>query len=133
MVETRGRSGEKELARWNLDEGIASADSHIIRGEAFTHLPLQGQRLIAMLIADPPVPYAEISARLGIPIGSIGPTRSRCLGAYSLSALLRLSPVDCPAAAWHNSVHISTAQGEHFLRMPENPRQGNGSSILIPG
>jgi len=25
------------------------------------------------------VPYAEISARLGIPIGSIGPYRSRCL------------------------------------------------------
>jgi DNA-directed RNA polymerase specialized sigma24 family protein len=25
------------------------------------------------------VPYAEISARLGIPIGSIGPNRRRCL------------------------------------------------------
>ena len=32
-----------------------------------------------MLIQDPPVPYAEISARLGIPVGSIGPTRGRCL------------------------------------------------------
>jgi hypothetical protein len=32
-----------------------------------------------MLITDPPVPYAEISARLGIPVGSIGPTRRRCL------------------------------------------------------
>jgi DNA-directed RNA polymerase specialized sigma24 family protein len=47
--------------------------------EAFTHLPLEGQRLISMLVTDPPVPYAEISIRLGIPIGSIGPTRSRCL------------------------------------------------------
>ena len=25
------------------------------------------------------MPYAEISARLGIPVGSIGPTRRRCL------------------------------------------------------
>jgi DNA-directed RNA polymerase specialized sigma24 family protein len=25
------------------------------------------------------VPYTEISARLGIPIGSIGPSRARCL------------------------------------------------------
>ena len=25
------------------------------------------------------MPYAEISARQGIPVGSIGPTRSRCL------------------------------------------------------
>jgi hypothetical protein len=32
-----------------------------------------------MLIQDPPVPYAQISAELGIPVGSIGPTRSRCL------------------------------------------------------
>ena len=30
-------------------------------------------------MADPPVSYAEISARLGIPVGSIGPTRGRCL------------------------------------------------------
>ena len=39
-----------------------------------------------MLIADPPLPYTEISARLGIPVGSIGPTRSRCL------AKMRCSP-----------------------------------------
>jgi hypothetical protein len=28
-----------------------------------------------MLVSDPPVPYAEISARLGIPAASIGPNR----------------------------------------------------------
>jgi hypothetical protein len=39
-------------------------------------LPPDGQQLIAMLITDLPVPYAEISARLGIPVGSIGPKRS---------------------------------------------------------
>jgi RNA polymerase sigma factor (sigma-70 family) len=27
----------------------------------------------------PPLPYAQISARLGIPVGSIGPSRRRCL------------------------------------------------------
>jgi DNA-directed RNA polymerase specialized sigma24 family protein len=32
-----------------------------------------------MLIADPPMPYTEISARLGIPVGSIGPNRHRYL------------------------------------------------------
>lgn len=47
--------------------------------EAFCRLPLSSQRLLALLIADPPIPYAEISARLGIPIGSIGPSRRRCL------------------------------------------------------
>jgi DNA-directed RNA polymerase specialized sigma24 family protein len=42
-------------------------------------LPQDGQQLIALLIAHPPVPYAEISTRLGIPVGSIGPKHSRCL------------------------------------------------------
>ena len=54
-----------------------SATRHCVR--RLTHLPPDGQRLIALLIADPPLPYTEISARLGIPIGSIGPNRSRCL------------------------------------------------------
>jgi DNA-directed RNA polymerase specialized sigma24 family protein len=46
---------------------------------AFTHLPPDCQQLIAMLIGDPPVPDAEISARLGIPAGRIGRDRARCL------------------------------------------------------
>jgi RNA polymerase sigma factor (sigma-70 family) len=60
-------------------EELLAAERHAALREAFTHLPPEGQQLIAMLIADPPVPYAEISVRLGIPVGSIGPTRRRCL------------------------------------------------------
>jgi DNA-directed RNA polymerase specialized sigma24 family protein len=37
------------------------------------------RQLLAMLFADPAPSYAEISARLAVPIGSIGPTRSRLL------------------------------------------------------
>jgi RNA polymerase sigma factor (sigma-70 family) len=55
------------------------AERHATLREAFTHLPACCQQLIALLIEDPPVPYAQISARLGIPVGSIGPARSRCL------------------------------------------------------
>ncbi|HEX7269406.1 MAG TPA: hypothetical protein VF256_18565, partial [Streptosporangiaceae bacterium] len=55
------------------------AERHAALREAFTCLPPSGQQLIAMLIQDPPVPYAQISAELGIPVGSIGPTRRRCL------------------------------------------------------
>jgi RNA polymerase sigma factor (sigma-70 family) len=62
-----------------VEHELLAAERHAALREAFTHLPPAGQRLIAMLVADPPVPYAEISIRLGIPIGSIGPTRSRCL------------------------------------------------------
>lgn len=54
-------------------------ERHAALREAFHRLPAPCQRLIAILVEDPPVPYAEISARLGIPVGSIGPFRSRCL------------------------------------------------------
>ena len=58
---------------------LLAAERHAALREAFTRLPPAGQHLIALLIADPPVPYAEISAKLGIPVGSIGPNRRRCL------------------------------------------------------
>ena len=58
---------------------LLAAEQHAALREAFARLPPCCQRLIAVLIEDPPVPYAEISARLGIPVGSIGPSRSRCL------------------------------------------------------
>jgi RNA polymerase sigma factor (sigma-70 family) len=68
------------------DEQAATAEQELLAGErhaalreAFGDLPADWQRLIALLVADPPLPYAEISARLGIPVGSIGPTRRRCL------------------------------------------------------
>jgi RNA polymerase sigma factor (sigma-70 family) len=61
------------------EQAVLVAERHAALREAFTDLPPDCQRLIAMLTADPPVPYAEISARLGIPVGSIGPTRRRCL------------------------------------------------------
>ena len=54
-------------------------ERHAALREAFSRLPPDCQRLIALLVEDPPVPYAQISATLGIPVGSIGPSRGRCL------------------------------------------------------
>ena len=42
-------------------------------------LPDRAQTLLRLLMADPPASYSEVAAGLGIPIGSIGPTRQRCL------------------------------------------------------
>jgi RNA polymerase sigma factor (sigma-70 family) len=61
------------------DQDLLAAERHAALRQALASLPPDGQRLITLLAADPPVPYAQISARLGIPIGSIGPTRRRCL------------------------------------------------------
>jgi DNA-directed RNA polymerase specialized sigma24 family protein len=57
----------------------STAERHAALREAFARLPPCCQQLITLLIQDPPLPYATISARLNIPIGSIGPNRSRCL------------------------------------------------------
>ena len=61
------------------DQELLAAERHAALREAFTCLSPSRQQLMAILTEDPPVPYTEISARLGIPVGSIGPTRRRCL------------------------------------------------------
>ena len=61
------------------EQELLAAERQAALREAITHLPPACQQLVTELTADPPTPYAEVSARLGIPVGSIGPTRSRCL------------------------------------------------------
>jgi RNA polymerase sigma factor (sigma-70 family) len=61
------------------DQELLGAEHHAALRQAFGDLPAFSQQLIILLAQDPPVPHAEISARLGIPIGSIGPSRSRSL------------------------------------------------------
>jgi RNA polymerase sigma factor (sigma-70 family) len=46
---------------------------------AFEALPERCRRLLRVLMAAPPPSYAEVSAALGMAIGSIGPTKARCL------------------------------------------------------
>lgn len=61
-------------------------DEHLIANErartvqdALSRLPRRWQRLLELLMADPPTSYSEISDQLGLPVGSIGPTRGRCI------------------------------------------------------
>jgi RNA polymerase sigma factor (sigma-70 family) len=46
---------------------------------AFRELSAHCQKLLRILIASPPPHYVEVAAALGMPVGSIGPTRARCL------------------------------------------------------
>ena len=73
-----------------------SLDDHVLRVErrdtlraAFALLPPRCRQLLAMTLADPPASHREIGERLGMPVGSVGPTHGRCL------RKLR----DCPAVA----------------------------------
>jgi RNA polymerase sigma factor (sigma-70 family) len=46
---------------------------------ALAGLSERHRTLLQLLVASPPLSYEEISARLAMPIGSIGPTRARLL------------------------------------------------------
>jgi RNA polymerase sigma factor (sigma-70 family) len=46
---------------------------------ALRQLPDHQRELLSMLFSDPAPPYTDISRALGMPIGSIGPTRARSL------------------------------------------------------
>ena len=62
-----------------VDEEVLAAERNAALRAAFAELPPRCQQLLAMLMGDPPYSYAEISATLHIPVGSIGPQRARCL------------------------------------------------------
>ena len=42
-------------------------------------LPDRCRQLLRVLMASPPPSYADVAAALDLPVGSIGPTRARCL------------------------------------------------------
>ena len=63
----------------DVDERLLAEERAQAVRDALSTLPTRSQRLLEMLMADPPISYTEISDQLGVPIGSIGPTRGRCL------------------------------------------------------
>ena len=62
-----------------VDERLLADERAETVRDALSRLPSKWQRLLEMLMADPPMAYADISDELGLPVGSIGPTRGRCL------------------------------------------------------
>jgi RNA polymerase sigma factor (sigma-70 family) len=62
-----------------IDEEMLRAERDGALRSAFAELPPPCRRLLAMLFSDPPHSYTQISATLGIRMGSIGPQRARCL------------------------------------------------------
>jgi DNA-directed RNA polymerase specialized sigma24 family protein len=82
-----------------IDEEYLMAERNAALRAAFAELPPRCQQLLAMLTSDPPSSYAEISATMQIPVGSIGPRRARCLERLRKSSVLAgLSDADVPWA-----------------------------------
>jgi RNA polymerase sigma factor (sigma-70 family) len=62
-----------------VDTDLLATERHQTLLLALAELPERQRSLLLLLIEDPPLPYEEISRRLGLPVGSIGPTRARAL------------------------------------------------------
>lgn len=62
-----------------IDDVLLAAERRQVLLDGLDQLSAHHRELLLMLTADPPFAYADISRLLGIPIGSIGPTRSRAL------------------------------------------------------
>jgi RNA polymerase sigma factor (sigma-70 family) len=76
--------------------GIVRDESRRSVRSAFGQLDPQCREIITVLVlADPPLPYEQASEQLGRPIGSLGPSRRRCL--EKMKSLLESSEFDPPS------------------------------------
>jgi RNA polymerase sigma factor (sigma-70 family) len=62
-----------------VDASLLAAERSSSVHEALSLLPERWRDIMTLLTVDPPMAYEQISATLDVPIGSIGPTRRRCL------------------------------------------------------
>jgi RNA polymerase sigma factor (sigma-70 family) len=81
------------------DLDAVELDLHLLEDErdtelwrCFGRLTERCQRLLRILMSPECPPYAVVAGQLGVPIGSLGPTRGRCL--VSLRELMRASDFD---------------------------------------
>lgn len=85
LLRTRRRTLPTDFEH-DLPDGADEPDTGLVAElrrqslrEAWAGLSQRCRELLGMLFADPPVPYEEVAERLGVRIGTIGPTRIRCL------------------------------------------------------
>jgi RNA polymerase sigma factor (sigma-70 family) len=91
-------------ARRTNDDGTVEIDDDLLRAEqrrairqGLAELTDSQQQLLMLLVADPPIPYSEISRRMDVPIGSIGPTRARLLKKLQTSMPVRQLTEEVPS------------------------------------
>lgn len=79
VAETETLPQPASFAAPEVDDGLLAREREEHLHRALEQLPQRCQDLMRLLMLDPPPSYEEISAALDMPIGSIGPTRGRCL------------------------------------------------------
>lgn len=87
-----GLDADPGTAAAALDTALLTDERDAALWTAFRGLTERCQRLLRVLVAPESPPYSEVAAQLGMPVGSIGPTRGRCLA--QLRVLLAESGYD---------------------------------------
>jgi RNA polymerase sigma factor (sigma-70 family) len=83
----------------DVADGMLALERQQVLRAGLAELPDDRREILTLLLADPPLPYREVSRRLGIPIGSIGPTRARALDQLRNSNALRGFLAEAPRGA----------------------------------
>ncbi len=78
-IEPLPDSTEYPDARVDVEQTVVDADQARHLRNLLAMLPTRSFELISTLFQDDPPGYAQLSAAIGIPVGSIGPTRARAL------------------------------------------------------
>jgi RNA polymerase sigma factor (sigma-70 family) len=77
-VPTEALAADDSMAD-DVEDLVVRAQQRDALRTAFRTLGERCRALLRLLLQDPPPAYARIATELAIPVGSIGPTRSRCL------------------------------------------------------
>jgi RNA polymerase sigma factor (sigma-70 family) len=72
-----------------LDEELLAAEQRAALNASLARLTDRQRDLMTLLLDEPDLSYEEVGRRLGLPIGSIGPTRARSLSRLSCDLQLR--------------------------------------------
>jgi RNA polymerase sigma factor (sigma-70 family) len=86
LLRKNGREVAEPDAGIDVESGEPTPEAVVLDNErdqllwlSLGEIPQRCQVLLRALATTPPPSYGDVSAALGMPIGSIGPTRARCL------------------------------------------------------
>lgn len=95
-----------------LDASLLRDERDAALWSALSALPARCQQLLRVLAADPPPSYEQVSTALEMPIGSIGPTRGRCLGRLRAALAAVAQPADGSGRGINGTSRDSSEQGD---------------------
>jgi DNA-directed RNA polymerase specialized sigma24 family protein len=78
LLDVRGADESPEQAVLNSEQSLIDSRRARRLWRAIGELSARCQKLLRVLIASPPPSSVDVAVALGMPVGSIGPTRARC-------------------------------------------------------